>query len=52
MFAAKSYIALLLACLLQVSLALPIADLAARESTKGPVADQFGGGGGGGPPDW
>ncbi|KAF8845372.1 hypothetical protein BDN67DRAFT_1065242 [Paxillus ammoniavirescens] len=51
MFAAKSYIALLLVCLLQVSLALPIAEFAAREPTKGPVADQFGGGGGGGPPD-
>ncbi|KIJ68704.1 hypothetical protein HYDPIDRAFT_106942 [Hydnomerulius pinastri MD-312] len=52
MFTSKWYIAFLLACLFQVSLALPMAELAAREPVKGPVADQFGGGGGGGPPDW
>ncbi|KAF9229616.1 hypothetical protein BS17DRAFT_771687 [Gyrodon lividus] len=52
MFTAKWYIALLLACLFQASLALPMAELAGRGPTEGPVADQFGGGGGGGPPDW
>ncbi|KAH7927391.1 hypothetical protein BV22DRAFT_1193657 [Leucogyrophana mollusca] len=48
-FSSKWYIAFLLACVLQVSVALPI-ELAERDR---PVADNFGGGGGGGGgPDW
>ncbi|KAG1864640.1 hypothetical protein DFJ58DRAFT_743459 [Suillus subalutaceus] len=51
MFPSKWYIPVILACLLQVSLALP---LVARdpETDVAPVTDQFGGTGGSSGADW
>ncbi|KAN0100872.1 hypothetical protein V8E55_000856 [Tylopilus felleus] len=52
MVAAKCYLALLLACLIQVSLALPTPpEPVARHPVEGPVPDYFGGSGGGAA-DW
>ncbi|KAG2756526.1 hypothetical protein P692DRAFT_20825761 [Suillus brevipes Sb2] len=49
----KSYIVLIFACLLNLSLALPMQKHAARHpEPAAPVADQFGGGGGGSGADW
>jgi hypothetical protein len=54
MFPTKWYIALILACLLQVSFAFPMLKLVARDPETGvaPVADQFGGTGGTSGADW
>ncbi|KAJ8596787.1 hypothetical protein M405DRAFT_804855 [Rhizopogon salebrosus TDB-379] len=51
MFAAKWYIAFMLACLLQVSLALPMPELAAREPEAHTPSTEGSGGTSQGP-DW